>query len=82
MYTVSITSQGQISIPVKLRRLLGLDKYNKAIISENAGKLIVEPVGDILSLGGTFKTKKRLPFRKIHEGFEQYLADEGMKGMR
>ncbi len=50
---VSITSQGQISIPAALRRRLGLDKYRKAYVKEEAGKIVVEPVEDIFSLHGS-----------------------------
>lgn len=53
VYTVTITSQGQISIPAKLRRKLGLKKKGQAIISEEKGKLIIEPVKDLLELEGS-----------------------------
>lgn len=59
VYTVSITSQGQISIPAKLRRKLGLDKSGKVIISEESDKLILEPVEDFLSLKGSLKSSKK-----------------------
>lgn len=58
-YTVSITSQGQISIPAKIRRELGLFKKNKAIISVQDGAMTIEPVKDLLELGGSLKTNKK-----------------------
>ena len=39
-YTVSITSQGQISIPAKLRKRLNLNKNKKALVSEENGQII------------------------------------------
>lgn len=81
-YIVSITSQGQISIPIKFRRELGLDKKRKALISEEKGKLIIEPVKDFLELGGSLKTNIKATPWQIRKAFEQYLADEGVKGMR
>lgn len=57
VYTVSITSQGQISIPVKLRRQLELDKSKKANISIQDKKIIVEPIPDFLSLAGVLHHK-------------------------
>ena len=54
---VSITSQGQISIPAKLRRELGLDKNKKAIVRREGEKIIVEPVKDFLELAGTYRHK-------------------------
>ncbi len=58
-FTVSITSQGQFSIPAKFRQKLGLEKNTKAFVTEQNGKLLVEPVKDFLELAGTLKTNKK-----------------------
>ncbi len=79
---VSITSQGQISIPIRFRRELSLDKQKKAAISKEGNKLVIEPVDDFLSLAGIFKTKKKISFKKIRRDFEYYLAKEAVKGLR
>ncbi|OGM32964.1 hypothetical protein A2803_05215 [Candidatus Woesebacteria bacterium RIFCSPHIGHO2_01_FULL_44_21] len=52
-YLVSITSQGQISIPAPIRKKLGLNKKGKAYVSEENGKVLVEPVEDIMKLAGS-----------------------------
>ncbi|MBI3887771.1 hypothetical protein HY310_01755 [Candidatus Microgenomates bacterium] len=57
-YIVSITSQGQISLPIKLRRELFADT-NKAIVFVQDGKVTLEPVRDLLGLAGSLKTKKK-----------------------
>ena len=81
-YMVSITSQGQINIPAKIRKELGLSKKQKAIVSVENGKMIVEPVKDFLELKGSLRTnKKPLSPRKMRELFENYLAEEATKGM-
>ena len=77
-YTVSITSQGQISIPVKIRRQLGLEKAKKALVSVQEGKVVVEPVKDFLELGGSLKTNIKVSPRKMRQAFEQYLAEEAV----
>lgn len=82
MYTVSITSQGQISIPVKLRRKLGLDKLKKALVYEDKGEIIVRPVKDFLELGGSLKTNIKVSPREIREAFGQYLAEQAVKGLK
>lgn len=79
-YVVSITSQGQISIPVAFRRQLNLDKKNKATVRLENNSIILEPVPDLLDLKGFFKTKRYVSSRKIRRGFEQYLAEEGVMG--
>lgn len=77
IYTVTITSQGQISIPVKFRRELGLDKTKKAFVSEEKGKLIIEPVKDFLELGGSLRThKKPLSNRELDEVVATAVAED------
>lgn len=56
-YIVSITSQGQISIPAKIRRELGLNKHKKALVKSEGKKMIIEPVSDFLNLGGSLAHK-------------------------
>lgn len=79
-YAVSITSQGQISIPAKIRRLLGLSKTSKAIVSVENGKMTIEPVKDFLAMRGSLKNARKVKAspREIRIAFEQYLADEAI----
>lgn len=53
-YIVSITSQGQISIPAQIRRDLKLDK-KKALVKQEGERVVIEPVKDFFSLAGIFK---------------------------
>jgi len=77
---VSITSQGQISIPSRLRRLYGLNKFKKVLIYP-AGKnrLIIEPVKDLLLLKGALKSKKKISPKKVRVEFEKYLATRHLR---
>jgi len=82
-YTVSITSQGQISIPAPLRRKLGLEKHKKALVSEKNGELTIKPVKDLLELRGSLKTdKKPLSSKKMRELFGQYLAEHATRDLK
>ena len=74
-YIVSITSQGQISIPAKIRKELGLSRKKKALVSVSNNKMIVEPIADFLEQGGTLKTKKKASSKRVRQAFEKYLAD-------
>lgn len=67
---VSITSQGQITIPASIRRLLRLDKYNKATVRTEDKKIIVEPVPDILRMGGLLQ-KRAIKGKAINEILKQ-----------
>lgn len=81
VYTVSITSQGQISIPAKFRRELGLNSGKKAMVSTEGNKIIIEPVKDFLELRGSLKTNIKATPRQIRDAFGEYLAKEAVKGM-
>ncbi|KKT75488.1 MAG: hypothetical protein UX31_C0042G0006 [Candidatus Nomurabacteria bacterium GW2011_GWA1_46_11] len=77
VFTVSITSQGQISIPAKIRRDLGLKKAGKALIRVENRRMVVEPIGDLLELKGSLKTnKKTLTSSEIHELFAKDIASK------
>jgi AbrB family looped-hinge helix DNA binding protein len=73
-YTVAITSQGQISIPAPLRKKMGLSKSGRALVTEKGGKLIIEPVKDLLELRGALKTNMRATPSQIRNKFEEYTA--------
>jgi len=73
VYAVNITSQGQISIPAKLRRKIGFSK--RAIVSAEEDRIILRPVADIMDLMGSLKTnKKPLTNKQLHKLFGEALA--------
>lgn len=75
-YLVTVTSQGQISIPAKLRRDLGLDN-KKVLVSKENDKLVIEATRDFMELEGSLKTNKRpLTNLELDEIVGQAVADE------
>ena len=80
IYTVSITSQGQVSIPAPIRRKLGLNGSKKALLLERGGKVVIEPIVDLLTLKGSLKTDLAASPKQIREKFEQYLANKSKLG--
>lgn len=81
MHFANVTSQGQVSIPAKLRKKLKLDKRRKVMILEEDGKILLEPVKDILELAGAFKLPKKVKPYRGREAFENYLAHRAIKGI-
>lgn len=77
-HVVSITSQGQISIPVALRRQFKLDTYKKARITADGDRIVIEPIPDILALSGILyhKRKKGMSIGQIMK-LEQHAIEEG-----
>ncbi len=53
MQIVSMTSQGQITIPADIRRKYDFGANSKVIVREKDNKVIVEPVPDLLDLAGS-----------------------------
>jgi AbrB family looped-hinge helix DNA binding protein len=55
MFTVvSLTKQGQISIPAKMRKSLGWTTESKVLVSHEGNGLRIEMPVDITSLAGVF----------------------------
>lgn len=82
---VSLTSQGQVSIPTKMLELLNVKKPSKVTIKAVDGGWLVKPVANILSFGGSlhkYAIKGKTPeeIRKMEkEGFEKALVTDYTK---
>ena len=79
---VSLTSQGQISIPAKMLAKFGKNRPTKVIVKVVENGWLVEPVQDILSLGGilhkyAINGKTASQIRKMEkEAFEKAIVDD------
>ena len=73
---VTITDQGQITIPASMRRAISLDLYNKALVKIEDKMIMIEPIVDLLSLGGMLinKSKKQKNIDKIIELEEKTIS--------
>jgi AbrB family looped-hinge helix DNA binding protein len=69
---VKITSKGQVTIPKKIRDLLGTDVVRFKVIEK---QVILEPVRDV---GGIFRkyVKKSISYKQEREIAWQKVADE------
>lgn len=63
-YVVSVTSQGQISIPAPLRRKFNLGTVKKLIVSDMGDSIMLKPEPDITFLRGILKTDKKIDVNK------------------
>ena len=71
---VTITSQGQISIPAPLRRQFRLNTTRKALVHAENGRIIITPSTDIFGLKGAFASPHRLPYKTTRTKFEAALG--------
>lgn len=51
-FTATVTTQGQITIPAKIRRELGFKKIQKIILTLKSDHVILEPEPDMMQLSG------------------------------
>ncbi len=72
---VAITRQGQLTIPKKMQRKLGILGATRAKIKLEQGKLIVEPTTDWRSLSGSMKTSVRLTDKQLDLARRQFEKD-------
>jgi len=72
---VSITSQGQITIPAQYRRKLKLGITNKALVELKNQQIVINPLPDLLTLKGSLKTKRKITRVQERRQFLNYLAN-------
>ena len=66
-YVVSITSQGQLTIPKAIRESFDISRASKAVVKRIGNKIVVEPKSDFWSLGGSLKSKIKLTDKQLRE---------------
>lgn len=69
IYTATVTSQGQITIPAKIRRGLGLEKLQKVVLTLKKNYVVLEPEPNIMKLSGSLH-QYALKHKSIEETIE------------
>lgn len=59
-HVVTITRQGQLTIPQAIRRHFRIHDSTKVVIRTQGNAIVVEPKGDFWSLSGALKSSVRL----------------------
>lgn len=68
MDLVSVMTRGQIVIPSRIRRRLGLKQGTRLSVAEVGGRIVLEPVDEMIKgLRGAFKGSPSLPIRLVEE---------------
>lgn len=62
---VTITRQGQLTIPQFLRKQFGITVSTKAIIRTDGDRIIVEPKNDFWSFKGALQSRVKLSDAKL-----------------
>ncbi|MBI4268248.1 AbrB/MazE/SpoVT family DNA-binding domain-containing protein [Candidatus Uhrbacteria bacterium] len=69
---VSITRQGQLTVPKTILREFGITKAVKAVVRKRGDVIVVSPKADFWSLQGALKTRVRLTdaqLKKVRASF-------------
>lgn len=69
---VSITRQGQITIPQSIRKAFGIKNSVKAVVWKTGDKIIVEPKQNFWSLPGSLRSKIKLTDRQLRKAREDF----------
>lgn len=72
-HIVSITDQGQVGIPVSVRKSFGIKNATKAVLEVKKDKIVIKPLMDFWSLPGSLKSKIKLSdaqLRRARKAFE------------
>lgn len=78
MQVVSITQQGQITIPKLIRDNLKIELVSKALVSQKGDSIVVKPIIDFFSLEGSVKPKRKPEdFKSMRKAFINHLVEKG-----
>ena len=70
-FITSVTQKGQVTLPLSIRKIFGVKKYDKVMIEPADDHIKIKPLEDILDLAGRFKTGSKKPLLKARSVFEK-----------
>lgn len=76
IYQSTLTSKGQVTIPVEIRRLLGLKPSDKVTFVREDKSVIVKKGSDFLSLRGSLKSKKKFSDEIADKAISKHIGEE------
>lgn len=78
--TVSITSQGQLTIPQKMRDFFNIKGAVKATIEKKGDLIIVKPQKDFWSLSGSLKSEVTLTDAQLNKAKKAFSKEWSKNG--
>jgi AbrB family looped-hinge helix DNA binding protein len=73
---VSVTSKGQVTIPIGIREFLGIVPGSQVVFERIDDKVIVKPKVDFFSLKGSVTTIGLVSDAQADEAVSEYIAEE------
>lgn len=81
-YITSVTSKGQATIPIQIRKKMGIKAGDKVQFKPTNKGVELEAVPDFFSLQGSLKTDKPFDIEAMDEAVGKYLAREYAKKLK
>jgi AbrB family looped-hinge helix DNA binding protein len=69
-----ITKQGQVTIPVDIRKELELEPSDEVAFIKEKGRVYIKPARNFLDMKGRFKTDKKYSDKEIDKLRKKYFA--------
>jgi len=79
MHITTVTQKGQVTIPVDIRRHLGLKPGDSVQFYRTNGEFKLKPLPDFFSFRGSLKSKKPLNKRIIRQAIGKHLTQKYLK---
>ena len=79
MYTSTVTTKGQATIPAPIRKKLGIKPGEKLIFEEKGKEITMKKIPNFLDLLGSIKTKKKYNEKAINKAIGKMLAQRYLK---
>lgn len=78
-HLVSITRQGQLTIPKSLRDVFGIHASAKALVRQEGDTIVVKPAANFWELAGSLKSSKVLSARALGGARRAFARDWARK---
>ena len=84
VWTATISSKGQLTIPKPVREALGLKPGEKVLFTLREGKAELEPIsGDIQQWRGVLQAERSgVPWEEVREHVRRAIAEEAVREMQ
>ena len=76
MQMTTMTQKGQVTIPVSIRKALGVKPGQKVAFEKKKDQIIIKPAVDFFSLRGSIKSKKPFDIKAMDRTAEKLVVKE------
>ena len=59
IYTTTLTQRGQVTIPIDIRRFLGLKPYEKVTFIKETDQVVIGPTRSFIDMKGSIRRMKK-----------------------